>query len=213
MSAYVDSLLMNIAEHNTTIQDKQIMPVIHLIADNGTGTEVFAPPQGEEVIALLNDRYVPEFIAIPEREMGIGIIERAINARKFVRALGKSPCKLHALGCGNPLSVALLGVAGISMMDGLEWCRTVVAADNTHLHHFQQLELFEGGIDSIDPNAAWFYGQMKNYTLRTAIHNLVLFRLFIENLRKSIRNGSVEEFLVTRYGTGTIRALEAINRV
>jgi queuine/archaeosine tRNA-ribosyltransferase len=54
------------------------------------------------------------------------------------------------------------------------------------------------------------YGAMKNYTLRTALHNLVFLRDFMEKLRESMRSEKVSEFLISLYGNGVIKALRAV---
>jgi hypothetical protein len=206
---YVDQILVLLAEHKGTIREDQIIPVVHLISEDGTA--IFGQKESGDVIQHVENQWGAKFVAIPEREMGVGVVERAVHARKLTKALKGSDCRLHALGCGNPLSVALLGVAGIAMMDGLEWCRTVVAPENTHLHHFQQLELFETDLAPFDLTAAMMYGSMQNYTLRTALHNLVFFRLFMERLRDSMRTEKVTEFLTSLYGTGVAKALRAVD--
>ncbi len=205
---YVDRMTLLLADQSRLIPDSQTIPVVHLV--NEDGATIFDDKLSADVIRRVDDQWEAKFIAIPERELGVGIIERAVLARKLVRALNGSDCRLHALGCGNPLSVALLGVAGISMMDGLEWCRTVVGPEDTHLHHFQQLELFEADLTPFDLTAAMMYNANANYTLRTALHNLVFLREFMERLRESMRLNNVNDFLTSLYGTGVAKALRAI---
>lgn len=53
--------------------------------------------------------------------------------------------------------------------------------------------------------------QGDNYTITTALHNLVLFRVFMDSLREALRLGRVGDFLTPLYGPRVEDALEAIN--
>ena len=86
----------------------------------------------------------PLMLAIPERELGDGLLERVKTVRdirKALNALGKY-YPLHLLGTGNPLSMIALATAGADSFDGLEWCRTVADYDTGFLFHFQQFDFF-----------------------------------------------------------------------
>ena len=83
-------------------------------------------------------------VAIPERELGDGIIERVRTVRDIRRALnglGKY-YPLHLLGTGNPITMIALAAAGADCFDGLEWCRTVVDYEHLTLFHFQHFDFF-----------------------------------------------------------------------
>ena len=66
-------------------------------------------------------------IAVPERELGDGILERSKSVRRIRRVLDNTGRYrlIHILGTGNPYSILLLAAAGADLFDGLEWCRTV----------------------------------------------------------------------------------------
>lgn len=123
----------------------------------------------------------PELIAIPERELGFGVCEIAVNIAKIREALnsaGKYQA-LHILGTGNPLSMMLYAFAGADSFDGLDWCQTVVDFDTGKLHHPLQLNFYEHQSE---------YGSDKNlsFLARCYAHNLEFYRLWMEKLRHSI---------------------------
>ncbi len=126
-----------------------------------------------------------QFVAVPERELGVGLPDRARLTKRIAFAMRQraNERRLHILGCGNLLSFSALAVAGAMMCDGLEWCRTL-AADNFHLHHFQHKDLF------VDPEyykgkpAAEFMieGTTLNYPTSVAVRNLLSLQAFTETL-------------------------------
>ena len=105
------------------------------------------PPSGDQVASVVSrvaDELDPPLVAIPERELGDGLVRRAESVRSIRGALdglGKY-YPLHLLGTGNPISVAVLAVAGADAFDGLEWCRTSADYRSGHLFHFQQFDCF-----------------------------------------------------------------------
>jgi len=130
----------------------EICPIVH-IPDKiieGISIEEYAARLVTEVATNLD----PPIIAIPERELGHGIMQR-IEAVKSIRAslneLGKY-YPLHLLGTGNPMSLIPFAEAGADSFDGLEWCRTVSDWETLALYHFQHLDFFlEHYISQIPP--------------------------------------------------------------
>ena len=86
------------------------------------------------------DRLYPLMLAVPERELGEGILERTRTVRKIRETLDTLDvyCPLHLLGTGNPISIVAYALAGADSFDGLEWCQTVVDHKTGKLLHFQQ---------------------------------------------------------------------------
>ena len=85
----------------------------------------------------------PLMIAVAERELGDGIMQRVETIAKIRKAIQdqKPAALLHVLGTGNPITMAFLSMAGADFFDGLEWCRTVIDGKRWRLYHFQQWEL------------------------------------------------------------------------
>jgi len=111
-----------------------IVPILH-------STKKLLP----NIITILVDRLNPLFIAIPERELGDGMLERATNVFEIRKELNKKSqyYHLHLLGTGNPLSILIYSICGADSFDGLEWCQTTVNHDTGLLYHFQQREFFK----------------------------------------------------------------------
>lgn len=95
-------------------EDAVVLPIAH-------GSSEQLP----EIVALVCDHLSPSLIAVPERELGSGIGERAATVGRIRAALdGSSPeSALHLLGTGNPISILVYAIAGADSFDGLEWCQ------------------------------------------------------------------------------------------
>lgn len=200
-TAFLGRILHEFRAHSNVLDITKLIPVIHLQTLDGKR------PLREEEVAEIFGSVAAEiecrFIAVPERELGIGLPARARLTRRIAFALhGKSKdCLLHILGCGNLLSFSALAVAGAMMCDGLEWCRTL-AADNFHLHHFQHKDLF------VDPEyykgnpAAEFMieGTTLNYPTSVAVRNLLSFQAFTQSLHARLNQRTVHEFVREHFG-------------
>ena len=109
-----------------------VVPIIH-------GDTTLLPDAARRTAEQL----YPLLLAVPERELGEGIIERTRTVRKIREALNALGvyCPIHLLGTGNPLSIIAYSLAGADSFDGLEWCQTVVNHETGRLLHFQQWDL------------------------------------------------------------------------
>ncbi|MBX3349141.1 MAG: TIR domain-containing protein [Nitrospira sp.] len=121
-------------------RDFALCPIIHLPQELAGARASYA----SRIVAGVARELDPLMLAIPERELGDGLLERARTVRDIRRALNelKRYYPLHLLGTGNPLSMIALAAAGADSFDGLEWCRTVADYDRGYLFHFQQFEFF-----------------------------------------------------------------------
>lgn len=94
-----------------------VLPIVH------ARTELL--PQA---VAAVANRLHPLMIAVPERELGEGLIARGKTVVRIRAALdavdGYVP--LHLLGTGNPRSILVYVACGADSFDGLEWCQTAV---------------------------------------------------------------------------------------
>jgi hypothetical protein len=187
--------------------------VVHLQTLDGRRT--LRDDVATEIFGQVAAEIESAFIAVPERELGVGLPARARLARRIVSALKQHAggAHLHILGCGNLLTFAALALAGVTMCDGLEWCRTL-AADNFHLHHFQQKDLF------VDPEyykgnpVAEFIMEKgaPNYASSVGVRNLLSFQKFTQTLQDCLQQSTVEVFIRESFGDragDAIRALES----
>lgn len=125
----------------------------------------------------------PTAIALPERELGEGILARYHKTTQIRNSLDStsSNIPLHILGTGNPLTLLVLSLAGANSFDGLEWCQTTVDPLTAHLHHFQHRELITEDLPLEDGF---------NYSTGTLIHNLNFYKSWISRMSSS---GTLEE--------------------
>jgi hypothetical protein len=63
---------------------------------------------------LKSQRLNPIFVAVPKRELGDGLLERARNVVRIRRRLDRLGyhCGLHLLGTGNPISILEYSLCG-----------------------------------------------------------------------------------------------------
>ncbi len=141
------------------------------------------------------EQLYPLLLAIPERKLGEGILERTRTVRKIREALNglEVYCPLHLLGTGNPLSIIAYALAGADSFDGLEWCQTVVDHETGKLLHFQQWDL-------IRHQTEWGQRHKLPYAQSVLMHNLNFYREFMASLHEAIHRGDTESF-IRQYAT------------
>ena len=156
-----------------------IIPIVH-----GSPTSL---PEAVRIVAdLLN----PILLAVPERELGEGIVERTRTVRKIRETLNILDIyyPLHLLGTGNPVSIITYALAGADSFDGLEWCQTTVDHQTGRLLHFQQWDL-------ICEQTEWGLSRFLPYIQSVLMHNLDFYEKFSDNLREAIHYGNGESFI------------------
>lgn len=187
-----------------------LCPIVHLpLRYEGTTAEC-----ATEILVKVARVLDPTMVAIPERELGNGLLERfrtVREIRKGLNGLGKY-YPLHLLGTGNPISITALAAAGADSFDGLEWCRTVVDYDKGTLFHFQHFDCFrETYISSLqqktrviieDPSAT--------YGVQVLSYNLDFYTDWMRTIRAMIHSGQVEHLLknVPNLGKTLFKELE-----
>ena len=152
-------------------------------------------------IELLSDSVVtvaktmnPKMIAVPERLLGRGILERIVTIKKIRAQLNKLEVyyPLHLLGTGNPMSVVLYIMGGADSFDGLEWCQTTVDHQTGLLHHFQLREVFTERLLQNDS------GEI-SYVAETLAHNLKFFGMWMSHIHKALGEGRCLTKLIERH--------------
>ncbi len=180
---------------------KLICPIVHAPTSvQGVRLDEKLP----EILYAVAKELRPHVIAVPERELGNGIVKRAKAVHAIRIALNDLSWyqPLHVLGTGNPWTMAVLSAAGADLFDGLEWCRTVANDENGVLYHFQQYDLFRyqarlakshATKDSVD-------NEKVPYAARVALHNLEVFNTWMEKVQTHTRSGTVRTFLAQTLG-------------
>ena len=156
-----------------------VIPIIH-------GSAITLP----DAVRMVAKQLHPILLAVPERELGEGIVERTRTVRKIRRALNTlgTYYPLHLLGTGNPLSIITYALAGADSFDGLEWCQTTVDHETGKLLHFQQWDL-------IRYQTKWGEPSPLPYIQSVLMHNLDFYQKFMVRLREAICSEDTESFL------------------
>ncbi len=159
-----------------TIMNCMVAPIIHAprLPKNR-----FAYKKLPEICSSVVQSISPSIIAVAERELGDGIMTRVDTIVRIRKALSDqgSTTLLHVLGTGNPISAAMLSMAGADFFDGLEWCRTAIDGKKWRLYHFQQWDFFSsqtGLIDSAEI-AELVGSQSTPWFVKVALHNIAFF--------------------------------------
>lgn len=129
-----------------------------------------------------------EFVAVPERCLGDGIIARALCVRAIREALDATGkyIGLHLLGTGNPISIATYTRMGADSFDGLEWCQTCVDHETNLLFHFTQADFFMDQTDWVDMEVPFW--------VKTLAHNLEFYDKWMDELASSVHSNRMDEF-------------------
>jgi len=135
-------------------------------------------------------RLKPIMIAVPERELGNGIIQRIKTLTRIRRAVDETgeSIPIHLLGTGNPLALLLFSAFGANSFDGLEWCQTTVDHTTGLLYHFQHREFF-------GHQSAFCAREDIPYAQATLGHNLMFFGDWMHSIRSHIAGNGVDTLL------------------
>lgn len=182
---------------------KPIVPIMHAPRNaQGDALAELIP----EAIKRISQELHPLAVAVPERELGGGILARARMVYKIRSALNELRFyqPLHLLGTGNPLSIAVFSAVGADWFDGLEWCRTVADGESGRLYHLQQYDFFswqsEHAASQVVQEAA--SSEKIAYAGKVIFHNLEFLTAWIAELRDHLHNGKIERFLTAKLPGG-----------
>jgi queuine/archaeosine tRNA-ribosyltransferase len=128
------------------------------------------------------------FVAVPERCLGDGIIARSLLVSAIREALNTTGryIGLHLLGTGNPISIATYTRMGADSFDGLEWCQTCVDHETNLLFHFTQADFFMNQTDWVNLEVP--------FLAKTLAHNLEFYDKWMDELAASVHSNRLDEF-------------------
>jgi hypothetical protein len=187
-----------------------LCPIVHFPKEyNGSLANCAA-----QIVSVVASELDPVMLAIPERELGDGLLERVKTVRDIretLNALGKY-YPLHLLGTGNPISMIALAAAGADSFDGLEWCRTVADYDKGFLFHFQQFPFFsQTRLHQIqDPRIRrHIEDDSVTYSAKTLMFNIDFFKDWTRTMQSMIHTDQTEILLkmVPNIGSEIFREL------
>lgn len=193
--------VLSAVERDSAFTDRPVLPIVHARSVKGKGHDTQSFPG---VIYDVAKALEPQVIAIPERELGRGLIARARTVLNIRRKLNRLPFyqPLHILGTGNPWSLALLLAAGADSFDGLEWCRMVVDRQSDRLHHFQHFDFFsyQALVADSPVTLASQSSDEVDFAGKVAFHNLDYYRSFQLRIEDAVLTGGVEMLLTGLFG-------------
>jgi queuine/archaeosine tRNA-ribosyltransferase len=160
-----------------------------------------------EAARAVAERLYPLFLAIPERELGEGIVQRAATVRAVRESLDELQqyVPLHLLGTGTPLSIAVYAACGADSFDGLEWSRTCVDHRTGVLLHFHHWDRVRG-------QTVYGKGHGWSYEAAVLLHNLDFYTGFMSDLGDCLAGGHLRSFLARRFSRADSRFARAVVR-
>ncbi len=199
-------------EKSIQIRDSLLCPIVHLPKKADGMYDVESAP---ELIVKVTASLDPIMVAIPERELGNGIISRfktIQNIRRRLNELGNY-YPLHLLGAGNPLSIMAFAVAGADSFDGLEWCRTVADYDKGYLFHFSHFDCFKDQYLSRLRSSEIrkiISDSKASYTVQVISYNFDFFNDWLKTIQDLILTGQEEYLLknIPYIGNSLLKELE-----
>jgi hypothetical protein len=132
----------------------------------------------------------PLLLAVAERDLGSGILQRARSLHLIRRTLDEvAPATpIHLLGTGHPVSLAIYSLFGADTFDGLELTYACVDPKTDSLVDFHHRELVQPASTAETP-------EVLDYHQATLHHNLAYMRDWILRLQTAHRNGTARDFL------------------
>ena len=194
-------LIVESVKHAQKYTPAPVLPIVHS-KKLKKGYDLKHLPKTIRGIA---EQLEPQLIAVPERELGAGLLDRAKMVQAIRDELSKLPFyqPLHLLGTGDPWSIATLAAAGADTFDGLEWCRMVVDCSLNRLHHYQHFDFFAYQAllaDSPVVKAALENRYKTGYESLVAFHNLDYFANLMNRLRDYVMKNNMETFITRIIG-------------
>lgn len=185
-----------------------VLPIIHAPATRSKGYDLTILP---EVVRDVADQLQPPMIALAERELGRGLIQRAQTMRRVRNELDRLSFyqPIHLLGTGNPWSIAILTAAGADSFDGLEWCRVAVDRQQHRLNHYQHFDFFayQAQMAASAITVSALSDDNIDYAGKVAFHNLDYYRELTHDLQAAASTNRLEAFAVGLLGQSNSKQL------
>lgn len=143
-----------------------------------------------EVVRKIVDNINPEIVAIPERELGSGIFERARVIRTLRLELDKTKrtIPIHVLGAGNPISILMYTLCGADTYDALDWSSAFINPSSGQFLNFSQKDLVDCECEAC---------KLRNipYEYQVMSHNLLFYLRFMDKIRNAIKTDKINSIL------------------
>jgi queuine/archaeosine tRNA-ribosyltransferase len=194
-SKILSDVISRVRADSSAAESTRILPIVHLPTRAGRfRTEIAA-----DLFVGIAEALGPPLIAVPERELGGGVLEKARvirDIRSGLNSTGRYQA-IHLLGTGNPLSIAIFAAAGADSFDGLEWCRTVADHETALLYHFQQYDLFRNQTRSAGSPIVKAVADDEGipFNAKVAFHNLEFYGQWTKDVQKDIAEHRIDRLL------------------
>lgn len=206
LAQHFDALVDGV-RRDSTFTSAPVVPIVH---SPRLETGAYDLQKLPRLLCDLAKDLHPLFLAVPERELGDGLMER-VRSMKIIRlALDTLPFyqPVHLLGTGNPWSIAALAAAGADSFDGLEWCRVIVDRDTDRLNHFQHYDMFASQAAVSNVTAALTGDPTVPFAWRAALHNLDYYADLTNQLQSYASTGGLETLVTGLLGSSLTRLLK-----
>ncbi|MDG6998194.1 MAG: hypothetical protein JRN15_03670 [Nitrososphaerota archaeon] len=196
-SDFLSTTLARISDSMSVVPASYCLPIIH----GSKPTDVIRNA------VQVTKRFQKEtsIIAVPERDCGATLSERARTILKLSKSIRKKDDSkaLHILGCGNPVSIALYTYCGADSFDSLDWCSLALERNELKLADLSQLEMF-------NCNCAACAKDIKNPIHRVLLHNLLFYQDFGLKLQEMIRHNTLKDFIQAFVGQSVMGSISDI---
>lgn len=198
-AAIADATIAALVADRDALPHVRLAPIVHV-----PPTKALWLP---DIVATVAGATKPPLIAVAERELGAGVLERARAVQQIRRALDSHGLgvPLHLLGTGNPISLLIYALAGADTFDGLEWCQTVVDHKSALLFHHQQYDFFR--------HQTPFGDLATPYHFAILGHNILFFQRWLRGVREAMTSSGngVDAFVELLDGTPVEEVLNGVH--
>ncbi len=139
-------------------------------------------------------------VAVPERECGNNVVERARTIAAIRRQLNRSriTALVHILGCGFPVSIAAYANAGADTFDSTDWSEAAI--------DWRSLNMTDFALLGTTGCPCMVCAKFKADNLqRGLLHNLLFYQTFCRELQRMIRERTLGDFLLEHLGSVAYR--------
>lgn len=185
-SVTADAIVEDLQKTRTQVGGDYVSPILHK-----SNIDEYV-----DISIEVNKKAKPRLLAIPERELGFGVVDVARNIARLRKELNKLDeyQAIHILGTGNPISMMIYAFMGADSFDGLDWCQTVVDYETATLHHTWHFDLYAHQGD-------WGSDDNMNFLAKCFMHNLDFYKIWMEKMAVAIQSNN-EKQMIEQYIKG-----------
>jgi tRNA-guanine family transglycosylase len=144
-----------------------------------------------------------QMVAIPERDCGVLLSQRAKTVLDLRRVLNESDEKiiLHLLGCGHPISMAVYSYCGADSFDSIDWMRIFINRDTLGIYSLSNSEL-------VNCKCTVCSKKEDDQYKKILLHNLVFYQEYVLQIQKMIKRNTLKDFLIQIVGLDLMKKIK-----